>query len=62
MTNKNKMTNKNIAFLFDYCSKEADLYNLVAYHLNKRFGITSAEITLLVTYYVSQERKGCKND
>ena len=51
---------ENIAFLLNYCSKHAKLYNLVANHLYERFNIRSAEISLLVTYYIAEERR--KND
>lgn len=53
------MTNRkeNIGFLLDYCSKIPELYNEVSNHLYDRFGIISAEATLIVTYYVSEERR-----
>ncbi len=52
------MMNKlDIGFLIDYCSKHADVYNQVSSHLFDRFGIVGAEIVLLVTYYVCEERK-----
>ena len=47
----------NIRFLLDYCSAIPDLYNRVANHLYVRFGLRSAEISLLVTYYVNEEAK-----
>lgn len=47
----------NIAFLLDYCSKRPELYNEVSNHLNSRFHIRAAELSLLVTYYVSEERR-----
>ena len=47
----------NIAFLLEYCSKHVELYNEVANHLYERFHLKSAEITLLVTYYVAEERR-----
>ena len=47
----------NIQFLLDYCSKRPELYNEVANHLYERFHIRSAEISLLVTYYVAEERR-----
>lgn len=47
----------NIGFLLDYCSKQPELYNEVANHLSSRFDIRSAEISLLVTYYVAEERR-----
>ena len=46
----------NIGFLLNYCSKYPELYNEIANHLYQRFGIQSAEIVLLVTYYVAEER------
>lgn len=51
------MTDKNIAFLIDYCSKRPELYNKVANHLKERFNIQSAELVLLVTYYIAEERR-----
>ena len=48
---------KNIGFLLNYCSKHAKLYNLVANHLYERFNIRSAEISLLVTYYIAEDRR-----
>ena len=52
-----KKTKENIAFLLDYCSKIPELYNEVSNHLYERFGIISAEATLIVTYYVAEERR-----
>ena len=49
----------DIGFLVDYCSKHSETYNEVANHLYKRFKIVSAEIVLLVTYYVCEERRKC---
>lgn len=37
-----------IKFLTDYCRDKVDLY--------ERFGVRSSEISLLVTYYINQER------
>lgn len=48
---------ENIGFLLNYCSKHAKLYNLVANHLYERFHIRSAEISLLVTYYIAEDRR-----
>lgn len=48
---------ERIQFLLDYCLKYPELYNEVANHLYSRFGIQGAEITLLVTYYVAEERR-----
>ena len=47
----------NIGFLLDYCSKHAKLYNLISNHLYERFHIRSAEISLLVTYYIAEDRR-----
>lgn len=47
----------NITFLLDYCSKVPELYNEVANHLWEIFSIKSAELVLLITYYVNEERK-----
>lgn len=50
-------TDENIKFLLEYCSKIPELYNDVSNHLYDRFGIIGAEICLLITYYVNEERK-----
>lgn len=47
----------NISFLLDYCSKNVELYNEVANHLHERFNIKSAELCLLVTYYLAEDRR-----
>lgn len=47
----------NIGFLLNYCSRCPELYNEIANHLYQRFGIQGAEIVLLVTYYVAEERR-----
>ena len=47
----------NISFLLDYCSKRPELYNEIVNHLYQRFHLRAAEITLLVTYYVSEEQR-----
>ena len=47
----------NIQFLLDYCSIRPELYNEIANHLYERFHMRSAEISLLVTYYVAEERR-----
>lgn len=46
-----------IQFLLDYCSHEPKTYNEVANHLRQKFNIVSAELVLLVTYYVAEERR-----
>ncbi len=48
---------KNTTYLLTYCAKVPELYNEVANHLYERFGIRSAELVLLVTYYVNEERR-----
>lgn len=48
---------KNTQFLLEYCSKIPNLYIEVSNHLYKRFGIVGAEICLLITYYVNEERR-----
>lgn len=50
-------TKDNIAFLLEYCSKCPEIYNEVANHLWSRFHLVSAEIVLLTTYYVAEERR-----
>lgn len=47
----------NVGFLLNYCSQHADVYNEVANHLWERFNIKSAELVLLITYYVNEERR-----
>lgn len=47
-----------IGDLLDYCSSVPEIYNETANRLNERFGIRGAEIALLVTYFVAEERKG----
>ena len=47
----------NIRFLLDYCSKIPEEYNRVSNHLYVHFGLRSAELSLLVTYYVNEEAK-----
>ena len=46
-----------IKFLTDYCRDKVDLYDEVNEHLYERFGVRSSEISLLITYYIAQERK-----
>ena len=53
----NHIKDKNIGFLLNYASRHVDIYNEVANFLNERFGITSAELDLIVTYFVSEERR-----
>ena len=53
----NHKSKDNIQFLLEYCSKMPELYNEVSNHLYERFGIIGAEICLLVTYYVNEERR-----
>lgn len=48
---------QNIKELLDYCSKIPELYNEVANHLNGKWGIKSAELCLLVTYYIHEDRR-----
>lgn len=51
------MNKVDIGFLLGYCSENTETYNDVARHLYERFGVVSAEIVLLVTYYVCEERR-----
>ena len=51
------MKTGDVGFLLNYCSQHADVYNEVANHLWERFGIKSAELVLLITYYVNEERR-----
>lgn len=52
-----KNDEKNLRFLLEYCSDIPEIYNRVSNHLYGRFGIRGAEICLLVTYFVNEERK-----
>ena len=54
---KDSMDIDNIGFLLDYCSKRPELYNEIFNHMYQRFNIKSAELSLLVTYYVAEERR-----
>lgn len=47
----------NIKFLLDYCSKYPEVYNDVATRLWVQFGIRSAELVLLGTYCVMEDRR-----
>ena len=47
----------DVGFLLNYRSQHPDVYNEVANHLWERFGIKSAELVLLITYYVNEERR-----
>lgn len=51
------MKTGDVGFLLNYCSQHPDVYNEVANHLWERFGIKSAELVLLITYYVNEERR-----
>lgn len=51
------MKTGDVGFLLNYCSQHPDVYNEVANHLWKRFNIKSAELVLLITYYVNEERR-----
>ena len=55
------MTHNDIGFLLDYCSKHSETFNKIANHLWQRFNIKSAELVLLITYYVVEERKSFNN-
>ena len=46
----------DIGYLLNYCSKHPELYNDVANRLYSRFHITGAELCLLVTYCVAEDR------
>ena len=53
----NEIQDENIAFLMKYCSEIPTLYNQVANDLYEKFHVRSAELSLLVTYYINEERK-----
>lgn len=53
--------NSNIGFLLGYCSNIPEIYNRTSNQLYKLFGISSAEISLLVTYFVNETLEG-RND
>ena len=54
----NEVKDTNIGFLLKYCSELPELYNSISNGLWTEFGITSAELSLLVTYFVNEDRKG----
>ena len=47
----------DVKYLLEYCESIPQLYNEVSNHLWNRFGIKGAEITLLITYYINEERR-----
>lgn len=47
-----------IGFLLEYCSKYPETFNKIANKLNDEFGMRSAEIVLLITYFVEEMRNG----
>ena len=55
------MNKENIGFLLDYCAKCPEVYNEVSRQIYKDFEIVSAELVLLVTYYVNEERANNEN-
>ena len=52
-----EVDNTQIGFLLKYCSELPELYNSISNGLWVEFGITSAELSLLVTYFVNEDRK-----
>ena len=55
--NMASIKNKNCDFLLRYASEHVEVYNEVANFLDERFDIRSAELVLLVTYFVAEERR-----
>ena len=43
--------------LIQYCEAVPLLYNQTANRLNQQFGIKSAEIALICTYFINEERR-----
>ena len=56
-----EVDNTQIGFLLKYCSEYPELYNSISNGLWAEFGITSAELSLLITYFVNEDRKGREN-
>lgn len=50
------MNKEDIGFLIDYCSKCPEVYDEVANRLYNKFHVVSAEIVLLTTYFINEER------
>lgn len=50
------MTKEQIGYLLDTCSKYPEIYNEISRDIYKDFEICSAELVLLVTYYIIKER------
>lgn len=46
-----------LLFLLNYCHDQPEIYGAVIHHLKDRFNIVSADIALIVTYYVCEERR-----
>lgn len=53
-----RITDNNIDFLLRYCSNIPKVYNKTSNQLYSLFGISSAEISLLVTYFVNETLEG----
>ena len=51
------MTKGDIGFLIEYCGKTPKLFNDVMNHLYEKWNIKSAELCMLVTYYINEDRK-----
>ncbi len=51
------MNREDIRYLVSYCDKTPELYNAVMNHLWYRFKINSAEIGLIITYYINEDRR-----
>ena len=46
------MDKKDIGFLLEFCNDYPEIYNKIANQLYIEFGIRSAELVLLISYYV----------
>ena len=51
------MTKEQIGYLINTCSKYPEIYNEIARDIYKDFEIRSAELVLLVTYYIIKEKR-----
>ena len=56
-TESENINHEDISYLLNYCAAHTEEYNEIANHLWRRFGLQGAELCLLVTYYVCEERR-----
>ena len=50
---ESELTKYDIQYLLAWCRLYPELYNQIANKLDKKFGLKGAELTLLITYFVS---------